>query len=121
MPMSFAGRVASSSVCVGRRKGRGTGWLGFDAPRQLSSPTGVYGTAAAEHREPCESTGSRTVLGAPGGEIPPGDSTQAVIRRHHQEGLLPVLRFGFVQNLLLNTGSSPMTDEAISALRQGMI
>jgi hypothetical protein len=29
-----------------------------------------------EHREPCESRGSRTVLGAPGGEIPPGDSTR---------------------------------------------
>ena len=28
-----------------------------------------------EHPEPCESRGSRTVLGAPGGEIPPGDST----------------------------------------------
>ena len=26
-----------------------------------------------EHREPCESRGSRTVLGAPGGEIPPGE------------------------------------------------
>ena len=31
--------------------------------------------ATAEHREPCDSRGSRTVLGAPGGEIPPGDST----------------------------------------------
>ena len=30
-----------------------------------------------EHREPCESRGSRTVLGAPGGEIPPGDSSIA--------------------------------------------
>ena len=30
-----------------------------------------------EHREPCESRGSRTVLGAPGGETPPGDSTIA--------------------------------------------
>jgi hypothetical protein len=30
-----------------------------------------------EHREPCESRGSRTVLGASGGEIPPGDSTFA--------------------------------------------
>ena len=30
-----------------------------------------------EHREPCESRGSRTVLGAPGGEIPPGDSSSA--------------------------------------------
>ena len=28
-----------------------------------------------EHREPCESRGSRTVLGAPGGEIPPGNSS----------------------------------------------
>jgi len=29
----------------------------------------------AEHREPYESRGSRTDLGAPGGETPPGDST----------------------------------------------
>ena len=31
--------------------------------------------ATAEHREPCDSRGSCTVLGAPGSEIPPGDST----------------------------------------------
>jgi hypothetical protein len=31
--------------------------------------------ATAEHREPCDSRGSCTVLGAPGGETPPGDST----------------------------------------------
>ena len=31
--------------------------------------------ATAEHLEPCGSRGSCTVLGAPGGEIPPGDST----------------------------------------------
>ncbi len=31
--------------------------------------------STVEHREPCESRDSRTVLGAPGGEIPPGDST----------------------------------------------
>src|SRR5882762_2261261 len=30
----------------------------------------------AEHREPYESRGSRTDLGAPGGESPPGDSTK---------------------------------------------
>src|SRR6516162_6635913 len=30
----------------------------------------------AEHREPYESRGSRTDLGAPGGESPPGDSTR---------------------------------------------
>src|SRR5271167_3062838 len=29
----------------------------------------------AEHREPYESRGSRTDLGAPGGDSPPGDST----------------------------------------------
>ena len=34
--------------------------------------------ATVEHREPCDSRGSCTVLGAPGGEIPPGDSTTAV-------------------------------------------
>ena len=34
-----------------------------------------------EHREPCESRGSRTVLGAPGGEIPPGDSTNSALGR----------------------------------------
>ena len=33
-----------------------------------------------EHREPCELRGSRTVLGAPGGEIPPGDSSKASVR-----------------------------------------
>ena len=34
----------------------------------------------AEHREPCESRGSRTVLGAPEGESPSGDSTIATGR-----------------------------------------
>ena len=34
----------------------------------------------AEHREPCKSRGSRTDLGAPGGEIPPGNSTEASVR-----------------------------------------
>ena len=34
-----------------------------------------------EHREPYELRGSRTVLGAPGGEIPPGDSTTSDIMR----------------------------------------
>ena len=33
-----------------------------------------------EHREPCESRGSRTVLGAPGGEIPPGNSSEGSAR-----------------------------------------
>src|SRR6266542_3622870 len=34
----------------------------------------------AEHREPYESRGSRTVLGARGGEIPPRDSPQCMAR-----------------------------------------
>jgi hypothetical protein len=33
--------------------------------------------ATAEHREPCDSRGSCTVLGAPGGETPSGDSSRA--------------------------------------------
>ena len=50
---------------------------GFAVPIQLSLPTGSYVMEPAEHREPYEPRGSRTVLGAPGGEIPPGDSTEA--------------------------------------------
>ena len=34
--------------------------------------------ATAEHREPCDSRGSRTVLGAAGGAIPPADSPIAL-------------------------------------------
>ena len=42
----------------------------------------------AEHREPCESRGSRTDLGAPGGEIPPGDSTKADVQRNESDRML---------------------------------
>src|SRR5215813_11351281 len=38
--------------------------------------------ATVEHREPCDSRGSCTVLGAPGGEIPPGDSTTAELPQY---------------------------------------
>ena len=41
----------------------------------------VAGMPTVEHREPCDSRGSCTVLGAPGGEIPPGDSTIATETR----------------------------------------
>src|SRR5262249_49937398 len=37
----------------------------------------LYAMATAGHREPCDSRGSCTVLGAPGGESPPGDSPSA--------------------------------------------
>src|SRR5215470_14886067 len=75
--MSSAGRAVNSSGCVARPKGREIGLIGFAAQIRRSSLTGSYVMETAEHREPCESRGSRTVLGAPGGEIPPGDSTIA--------------------------------------------
>src|SRR5262252_3845888 len=74
--MSSAGRAVNSSGCVARPKGREIGLIGFAAQIRRSSLTGSYVMETAEHREPCESRGSRTVLGAPGGEIPPGDSTR---------------------------------------------
>ena len=80
--MSSAGRAVNSSGCVTTPKERGIGLSGFAAQIRFSSFTGSYGMATAEHREPCESRGSRTVLGAPGGEIPPGDSTKADVPAH---------------------------------------
>src|SRR6516164_6873853 len=41
--------------------------------------------ATAEHREPCDSRESCTVLGAPGGEIPSGDSTNLAARSRSRE------------------------------------
>src|ERR1700730_12901562 len=73
--MSSAGRAASSSGCVGRPRGRETGLTGYAEQIQRSLPTGSSAMEPAEHREPYESRGSRTDLGAPGGESPPGDST----------------------------------------------
>src|SRR5437867_12567233 len=77
MPMSSGGYAASSSGCATRPKVREIGSTGYAGPTQHSSPIGRYVMATAEHREPCDSRGSCTVLGAPGGEIPPGDSTIA--------------------------------------------
>ena len=58
-----------------RTKG-GRDWFDrFRRANHISSPTGYYAMATAEHRERCKSRGSCTVLGAPGGEIPPGNST----------------------------------------------
>src|SRR5215831_20175156 len=78
MPMSSGGHVESSSDCATRPKVREIGLTGYAGPIQPSLHIGRYVMATAEHREPCDSRGSRTVLGAPGGEIPPGDSTTAV-------------------------------------------
>src|SRR5712671_493129 len=77
--MSSAGRAASLSGCVARPRGRETGLTGYAEQIQRSLPTGGSAMETAEHREPYESRGSRTDLGAPGGESPPGDSTTASI------------------------------------------
>src|SRR6516164_7785047 len=76
MPMSSAGRAGNSNGCVTKPKGRESGFSGFAAQIQLCSLTGSYVMATAEQREPYESRGSRTVLGARGGAIPPRDSTK---------------------------------------------
>src|SRR5262245_2732947 len=89
MAMSSAGRAENTNGCVTRPKGREIGLKGFAAQIQLCSPTGSYVMATAEHREPYESRGSRTVLGARGGEIPPRDSTFASIGRRPRVRLSP--------------------------------
>src|SRR6266446_1622232 len=76
MPMSSGGHVASSSECATRPKVREIGLTGYAVPTRRSLHIGRYVMATAEHREPCDSRGSCTVLGAPGGETPPGDSTK---------------------------------------------
>src|ERR1700751_2257487 len=73
--MSSAGRAASSSGCLARPRGRETGLTGYAEQIQRSLTTGRSARETAEHREPYESRGSRTDLGAPGGESPLGDST----------------------------------------------
>src|SRR5438876_6238345 len=79
MPTSSGGYAASSSGCATRPKVREIGSTGYAAPTQHSSHIGSYVMATAEHREPCDSRGSCTVLGAPGGEIPPGESTDLLV------------------------------------------
>src|SRR5258707_14031038 len=75
MLMSSGGYAASSSGCVTRPRAREIGSTGYAGPTQHSLLIGRYVMATAEHREPCDSRGSCTVLGAPGGEIPSGDSS----------------------------------------------
>src|SRR4029077_4955492 len=77
MLMSSGGHVASSRGCATRPKEQEIGSTGYTVPTQYSLLIGRYVMATAEHREPCDSRGSCTVLGAPGGEIPPGDSSIA--------------------------------------------
>src|SRR5215472_9690985 len=73
--MSFGGPAASTSGWCTRPGERGIGSTGCAGRHQNSLLTGLYAMATAEHREPCDSRGSCTVLGAPGGETPSGDSS----------------------------------------------
>ena len=67
--MSSAGRAASSSGCVTSPRGREAGLTGYAEQIQRSLPTGGSAMETAEHQEPYELRGSRTDLGAPGGEL----------------------------------------------------
>src|SRR5215470_10041543 len=73
--MSSAGRVGSSNGCATKPKGRGIGLRSCVVQIRSSSLTASCVMETAEQQEPYESRGSRTVLGEPGGESPPGHST----------------------------------------------
>jgi hypothetical protein len=62
-----------------KTKGRETGLTRYAEQIQHSLPTGSSAMQAAEHRESYGARGSRTDLGAPGGESPPGDPTIASV------------------------------------------
>src|ERR1700726_1795008 len=84
--MSSAGRAVSSNGCVTKPKGRETGLRSCFVQIRSSLLTGSYVMETAEQREPYESRGSRTVLGEPGGESPPGHSTIVSDRAHRERG-----------------------------------
>ena len=83
--MSSAGRAASSSGCVGRPRGHETGLTGYPSKSNTLHPLAAL-SWKRPNREPYESRGSRTDLGAPGGESPPGDSTNLAARSRFQNG-----------------------------------
>ena len=97
--MSSAGRAANSNGCVLKPKEHATGLIGFAAQIRRSSLIGSCAMETAEHREPCESRGSRTDLGAPGGEIPPGDSTLCMVRPRVARGFRRSVRCGSCINV----------------------
>jgi hypothetical protein len=77
---------------------------------QIRSPslTGSYVMATAEQREPYESRGSRTVLGEPGGESPPGHSTAdlraakilvTLVVLPDQKSPIIAVRLGFIRRM----------------------
>src|SRR5215469_1653784 len=74
MPSWSAGPATSSSGYASGPKAQETGWPGSSEPLLIFSLIGAFCMRMAEHREPYDSRGSRTVLGARGGEIPSRDS-----------------------------------------------
>src|ERR1700693_5479348 len=100
MPMSSAGRAVNSNGCVTKPKECGIGLRSCFVPIQSSSLTGSYVMATAEQWEPYESRGSRTVLGEPGGESPPGHSTSCHMAqrpRHVRSGTANGLGFYYAR------------------------
>jgi hypothetical protein len=73
--MSSNGPAASTSDWFIRPRVGETRSTAFVVRASVSSRIGRYAMATAEHREPCDSRGSCTVLGVAGGETPPADST----------------------------------------------
>ena len=73
-PPWFVGLAISSNAFAEGQGAQGTGWHEFVGQIQTSSRIGVLCMSTIEHREPYDSRGSRTVLGARGGAIPPRDS-----------------------------------------------
>src|SRR5258706_15114175 len=86
--MSFAGQAASSSGWSIRPREEEIGLTGCARRIPRSLPIGPYVMETAGHREPCDSRGSCTVLGAPRGESPPGDSTMNKLLLPSQIGAL---------------------------------
>ena len=74
MPPVVEERSAGQGVTFLRRYGGLTFQSGM-VVRFRRANTRCYVLVTAEHPEPCDARGSCTVLGAPGGGIPPGDST----------------------------------------------
>src|SRR6185436_14760564 len=119
MPMSSGGRAARSSECVTSPKAREIGLTGCIVPIQYSLLIGRYVMAMAEHREPCDSRGSCTVLGAPEGEIPPGDSTNTSVERSRHVGFTPDSgRIAERQEPTLRSRSGHPTDSILIGQRE---